>query len=254
MPELDAPGALLHYEAVGSGPVLFCIHGGDGSGEIWRRLSGELKDRFTVVFYDRRGFSQSYLTGAQDYAHRLETDADDAALLIKHVSPTAPATVIGNSSGAIVALKLLARHPEIIHTLLAYEPPAYRFLPDAEPAFERFLELVKADEGMKMAMQNMRMDDVGRNYNVLDWMEREVLYYPGAAWDVDVELRPYREKLILVNGELSNEEASRVRANVALAGMLGSEVVIFPGGHVGHASHAEDFARRLVEVLEARGG
>lgn len=53
MPELDVPGAILHYEAIGSGPVLLCIHGGDGSGEIWRRLSGELRDRFTVVFYDR---------------------------------------------------------------------------------------------------------------------------------------------------------------------------------------------------------
>lgn len=53
MPELEVPGAGLHYEAVGSGPMLLGIHGGDGSGNIWKFLGEELKDRFTVVFYDR---------------------------------------------------------------------------------------------------------------------------------------------------------------------------------------------------------
>lgn len=53
MPTLQVPGADLHYEAVGNGPMLLAIHGGDGSGEIWRGFSEALKDRFTVVFYDR---------------------------------------------------------------------------------------------------------------------------------------------------------------------------------------------------------
>jgi hypothetical protein len=56
MPTLKVPGADLHYEVVGRGPMLLGIHGGDGSGEIWRKLSEELKDRFTVVFYDRKFF------------------------------------------------------------------------------------------------------------------------------------------------------------------------------------------------------
>jgi pimeloyl-ACP methyl ester carboxylesterase len=53
MPSLEVPGAHLHYQAVGEGPMLLCIHGGNGSGEIWRAFSGELQDRFMVVFYDR---------------------------------------------------------------------------------------------------------------------------------------------------------------------------------------------------------
>lgn len=114
------------------------------------------------------------------------------------------------------------------------------------------MELVKADEGMKMAMRHVRTDDVARNYNMLYWMEREVLDYPDAAWDVDEELRPYKDKLILVNGELSNSEAYQVRANVALAEKLDLKVAMFPGGHVGHASHAKEFAQRLIEVLGAR--
>jgi pimeloyl-ACP methyl ester carboxylesterase len=53
MPILKVPGADLHYKTVGQGPLLLAIHGGDGSGDIWRGFSEALKDRFTVVTYDR---------------------------------------------------------------------------------------------------------------------------------------------------------------------------------------------------------
>lgn len=140
--------------------MLLAIHGGDGSGEIWRGFSEALKNRFKVVTYDRksksmhlrqncmcidlrnganalpgRGFSQSYLTGAQDYPQRLETDADDAARLIGHLAPQTPPIVIGNSSGAIVTLKLLARHPDVVATVISHEPPAARSLPDFDSLY-----------------------------------------------------------------------------------------------------------------------
>lgn len=54
MPALEVPGATLHYEAVGEGPMLLAIHGGGGEGEIWRAFSEQLKNRYTVVFYDRK--------------------------------------------------------------------------------------------------------------------------------------------------------------------------------------------------------
>ena len=120
MTYLEVPGASLYYESVGQGPMLLCISGGDGSCESWRGFAEFLKDHFTVVMWDRtstlafcladdidanvssgRGFSRSHLNGSQDYEHRLETDADDAARLIEHVSPREPATVIGNSSGPL---------------------------------------------------------------------------------------------------------------------------------------------------------
>ena len=67
MPTLQVTGADLHYEVVGNGPMLFAIHGGDGSGEIWRGFSEALKDRFLVVFYDRKSMAM-YL---QQNAHAL---------------------------------------------------------------------------------------------------------------------------------------------------------------------------------------
>lgn len=50
---LLVPGASIYYEAVGSGPVLLCISGGDGSVELWKDFTANMKDYFTVVNYDR---------------------------------------------------------------------------------------------------------------------------------------------------------------------------------------------------------
>ena len=115
--------------------VLDCligISGADGSCEIWRGFVPGLTEHFTVITLDRRGFTRSYLTGEQDYDHRIERDVDDAAELIKKYSPNEPATVIGNSSGAVIALKRLVRHPDLVTTVIPYEPPAAKFLPQAD--------------------------------------------------------------------------------------------------------------------------
>src|SRR2546425_8762756 len=96
------PGAQLAYEVTGSGPLLILIPGAAGTGEVFRLLAHHLISQYQVVIYDRRGFSRSQLDGPQDYEHRLSTDADDVQRLIAHLTDQ-PATVFGNSSGALVA-------------------------------------------------------------------------------------------------------------------------------------------------------
>jgi pimeloyl-ACP methyl ester carboxylesterase len=66
MPTLKVPGADLHYEAVGHGPMLLAIHGGDGRGGIWRDFSEALGDRFMVVFYDRESIATLFWADRAD--------------------------------------------------------------------------------------------------------------------------------------------------------------------------------------------
>lgn len=240
------------------------------------RISGLLQTglglRNSTDVLSGRGFSQSYLTGAQDYSRRLETDADDAARLIEHLAPETPPIVIGNSSGAIVSFKLLSRHADLVATVLAYEPPAARFLHDFETiyataeniyatyraagmaaAYEKFIVLTKTEDSMGRVIKTAPTDNLQRNWNSMYWFEREFMDYPNAKFDVDTELRPHKAKLVLVNGEESDKEAYQFRANVALAELLGAEVVLFPGAHVGHATSPREFAASLEEVLASRG-
>jgi len=128
---LEVPGALLYYEVRGVGPLLVAVPGRKGNADGYQTLARELSAQYQVVTYDRRGFSRSRLVGAQDYDHRLATDADDVRRLIEHLSDE-PATVFGSSSGALVALDVLTRHPAVVRTVIAHEPPAVRLLPDGE--------------------------------------------------------------------------------------------------------------------------
>lgn len=103
---LKVPGARLSYKTYGSGPVLFMIPGASGSGDSFKRVVTYLADQYTVVTYDRRGFSRSELDGPQDYDRRLQTEADDVRRLIEHVTDK-PAIIFGGSSGAIIGLESL---------------------------------------------------------------------------------------------------------------------------------------------------
>lgn len=281
MPYLEVSGATLCYEQVGKGPTLLCIHGGNGSYDPWKGMADALRDHFTVVIYDRksafwyvasiiltiqgRGFSRSGLTDSQDYAHRLETDADDAARLIKHVS-SEPAYVIGNSSGAIVSLMLLVRHPDSVKLLMPHETPLASVLPDFKnileqllqpmydtyrkyghvPAMQEFMVYVKAgDEWNPISDKH----DPVAFANLQYWFEREFLPYPQYQFDLD-DLSKLKDKMRLLVGGDSNPEAPQYRANVALAEKLAIDVYTITGAHFGFASHTQPFAKKLREIIE----
>lgn len=179
--------------------------------------------------------------------------------------------MIGNSSGAIVALKLLTRDPDRIKTLLSYEPPTARLLPDFDdlwtrhediyatyrasgvaPAFLKFADITHQDRRMVEGMATAEMPFLFQN--VMYWFEREFMVYPQADFDVEGEFGGLKGKLVLVCGEESPREAYQYRGNVRIGKVLGLEVVHFPGGHVGQATHAQGFADKLVEVLKEREG
>src|SRR5215217_6465922 len=127
---LKVPGAALHYEARGTGPVLLLIPGGPADADAYTSIKSILSDRYTVVTYDPRGLSRSPLDGEpQDTT--VQTFAHDAHKLLAMLG-TEPAYVLGSSGGALVGLELVTRHPEQVRVLVAHEPPLTRLLDDAD--------------------------------------------------------------------------------------------------------------------------
>ncbi|MEV0616526.1 alpha/beta fold hydrolase [Nonomuraea sp. NPDC050404] len=127
---LRVPGATLHYEVRGSGPLLLLIPGGTGGAASFDGIADDLAADHTVVSYDPRGLSRSPLDDPQA-RQEVAQHADDAFRLLELVAPGASARVAGCSSGAIVALHLLTAHPERISLVVAHEPPVVEVLPDA---------------------------------------------------------------------------------------------------------------------------
>ncbi|WP_050494705.1 alpha/beta fold hydrolase [Streptomyces griseus] len=127
---LEAPGATLHYEVRGRGPLLVMMPGGSADAGIYDTLAAGLADRWTVVAFDPRGYSRSTLHGPA--GEQLPgAHSEDIARLIELLSPDGvPAAVFGSSSSAIVALDLLSRRPGLVGRVVAHEPPLVELLPD----------------------------------------------------------------------------------------------------------------------------
>lgn len=127
---LRVPGAHLHYEVSGTGPVLLLIPGGAMDSGPFGSITGSLSEDYTVVTYDPRGISRSKLDDPDEEQH-VSVHADDAHLLLAELG-SEPAYVVSSSGGALTGLSLVERHPGQVHTLLAHEPPLANLLPDAE--------------------------------------------------------------------------------------------------------------------------
>jgi acetyltransferase/esterase len=266
---LAVPGARIYYELRGSGPVLLLIPGGNGDAVPFARMADALANRFTVATYDRRGFSRSRLDGPVP-DRRIETDSDDAQRLLKHLSAE-PAYVFGSSSGAIVALDLVCRHPRQCRTVIAHEPPITTVLPDGSQWLAFFDEVYDtyrrfgADAAMQDFSARMGIRGIGERPGAAEvrvpgaemadrarrnrdfWLEHELRQYPRFVPYAAV-LKALLRKLVLAGGR-DSRMSFPYRPNTVLAGQLGTAVVDFPGGHIGYATHPANFAVQLAEVL-----
>jgi pimeloyl-ACP methyl ester carboxylesterase len=268
-PRIDkpkVPGATLHYEVRGAGLVLLLIPGGPADAGGFAPIRDALSDRYTVVTYDPRGLSRSPLDGeARDVT--VQTLADDAHRLLAALG-TGPAYVLGDSSGALVGLELVSRHPEQVPALVAHEPPLTRLLDDAEEhaRFAREVYDTYRSEGVGPAMGKFAAGagldgdppeaSVEPTPEMAEAMERmwgNIGFFFGHMWLPLGDYAPDLPRLpsagiTVAVGEASEGQLAR-RAAVALAEWLGKEPVVFPGGHSGIGNQPEDFARRLDEVL-----
>ncbi|KAK5122966.1 hypothetical protein LTR85_003532 [Meristemomyces frigidus] len=274
MPNLEVEGATLPYDLFGTGPLLLLIPGAQGCGEVFRPIARPLSTTYTVICWDRRGYSRSRLHGAQQFDRRLERDADDAQLLIQHVAKTAgrspEAVVFGTSSGAIVAQNLLVWHPECVTLALLHEPPSFTLLPDvhreqgagllnhiygiyraqgpmaAMEAFTGGLSKGADAEAMKQAMDHSRGDEI--RANSLFWFEFELRQYPLSEVDLGALVKE-GAKIVPLAG-IKSGDGPGVGPTIVIAAAVQKDVARLPGGHVGYVTDAEGFASGLLRILQ----
>lgn len=269
---LNVTNATLYYETVscGQGPLVLFISGANGDAFIWESMASYLAQNYTVALYDRRGFSRSNITGTQDYVHRLATDADDAAALIKHLAKGGPAYALGTSSGAAVALELLLRHSDVLTGLVSHEVPALRILPDAAnltvgqldiyntyvkygtyDALLEFAVFYAAGASTSKVLGGLGSQTAYSKGNVNYWFDREVVPYPLHNWSIPA-IGLYKDKLLLANGNASNAAGMEVRSNKVIGQALGLPVNLLPGDHVGYTEYPAAFASALSALLQTK--
>lgn len=146
MAEIEGAGVALHYVERGSGAPLLVVHAMADSAASWEPALGALADAGArAIAYDRRGYGAS---GAPEpyTSTTVQEQAEDAAALLRALD-CGPALLVGDGFGALVALELLVRLPELAFAAVLAEPPLLAFVPDASRALAA--ERVVLEEGLR---------------------------------------------------------------------------------------------------------
>src|SRR5262245_9625499 len=114
----DARGVKLHYLVQGAGEPVVLIHGLHASAAInWQKpgVMADLAKTHRVLALDLPGHGRSDKPDKED-AYGLQL-VEDVVLLLDHLK-IQKAHVVGYSLGGMVAVKLMARHPERVASCL----------------------------------------------------------------------------------------------------------------------------------------
>jgi len=126
LPIIRVNGADLYCEERGSGPeTIVFAHGLLFSCRMFDDQVEALKDRYRCIAFDFRGQGQSEVTKE---GYDMDTLYEDAAALIQ-VLGAFPCHFLGLSMGGFIGMRLAARRPELVRSLILLETSA-----DPEPA------------------------------------------------------------------------------------------------------------------------
>lgn len=278
---LEVPGAVLTYDIRAGDdadrPPLFLLGSPMGAAGFGT-LAGYLTGR-TVITYDPRAVERSRRTdGATETTP--EEHADDLHRIIGTLD-RGPLDMLASSGGAVNALVLVARHRGDVQTLVAHEPPAARYLPDAEvalavsrsihetylragmgPAMAAFISLVSYQGELTRdyleqpapdpAMFGLPVEDDGSRGDPL--LGQNMVSSTHVELDFEALQAASTRVVIGVGADSGGELAAR--AGRAVAERLGQEPVVFPSGHAGflggeygQTGEPEAFADTLRAVL-----
>jgi pimeloyl-ACP methyl ester carboxylesterase len=127
MPYTSVNGARIYYEDYGSGPrTIVFAHGLLWSGRMFDAQVAALSGHYRCVTFDHRGQGQSELTPS---GYDMDTLTRDAAGLIETLG-CAPCHFAGLSMGGFIAMRLGARRPELLRSLILLETSADPEIPD----------------------------------------------------------------------------------------------------------------------------
>jgi pimeloyl-ACP methyl ester carboxylesterase len=221
---VNVAGGSIYYVVRGTGPVLLLTGGGPSNADTLEPLASCLAGDFTVVTYDRRGYSRSQVSD-QTGPGGIGRHADDARQLIAALGG-GPVCVFGTSFGALIALELAAADPAAVAALVVHEPPLGQLLADGErPGFDLDLDSAK---------------DASAALNAI------------AAYTLDLgRLRPLAGRLTVAGSE-DSRDFYPYQCALRLVQQLGISRLELPGGHAGMISRPAPFAAWLRDLLQPR--
>ncbi len=259
-------GAELYHQVRGSGPSLLMIHGTGADSGCYDRLAERLASDFSVLTYDRRGWSRSPRPSGW-VKTSIEEQADDAAWLLK-ATGNAPALVFGSSSAGLMSLDLILRHPEVVRGAVLHESSTFSWL-DQDFVQQQFAEMnsliapaVAAggpQAGHQAFLTALAGEDgyasMGPAEMLERWLDNAQFMFEYEFPSMLLGYRPDPAAIGAVKMPVKVMRAAEsmpinVAASEWLAALLKTQLVVAPGAHVAYGSRPDAFAEALRPLLK----
>lgn len=120
---------------------MLCLHEAGATAAIWEPLADLLATTARVIAYDRPGWGRS--PAPETYARTTVGEQSELAASILTERDAAPAVLIGAGLGAVAALDLSLRRPELVMGCVLIEPPLLAFESEATAALSDAADLVR---------------------------------------------------------------------------------------------------------------
>jgi pimeloyl-ACP methyl ester carboxylesterase len=260
---LATPGAHVYFEVRGSGPALLVV-GCPMDAAAFATLAELLAVDHTVITTDPRGTHRSTVDDP-DQDVTPDMLADDLGRLLIHLD-LGPVAVFGSSGGAVSALALAQRHPHLVHTVVAHEPPLNELLEDRDQlrvgTNDIIVTYLSGDIGgawgkfFTQANISLTAEQMAHAPHEPDPQaaadERFFFAHtlrPTTSWTPDfAALRNGPARLVVgVGADSTGQQCDRT--TTALAAAVTMSRTVFPGDHVGFMMHPNHFADRLRAAL-----
>ena len=267
-------GRIYLYRVGGGDPVLF-IHGVRSSGWTWRRSLGELSRQFACYVVDMPGYDRSDIPPKQ---YSME-DFADAMLDVLDAAGLESVHIVGEHTGAILAVLLAGQHPDRVSKLVLDGLP-YWSLEQGKVIWERFFQPLYTDatsyplpvfplltwEEARAIGPNTRLTVAGRLIQEATeehrqvWEKQEEIHRRSRLWerythqsttrcDIMTAGSKVNKPTLLLYGDRDSVRPSAEKAKEGIKGSIFKEIANSPG-YV-HAQQPEQFAQEASDFLLA---
>ena len=256
-------GIRIAYQDTGRGEPVVLVHGSWTSHHGWDRVVPGLAEHHRLVRYDRRGHSESERPSGQG---TFAEDVADLAALVEELD-AAPAWVVGNSVGAVIALRLATARPDVIRGVIVHEPPLRRQLSEggADAALHVVLDLIRSGDNAGAAERFVEDVALGPGaWDELPEQMRATMVYNAPTF-LDEELAPdsravdeaaltrYTGPVLVTSGGQSPPIFQAVLHDLVRLLPQAQRLEYAGAGHIPHVTHPAEYVRTVLRFLSDHG-
>ena len=229
-------GVAINFEVEGSGRHVTLLHGVGSHLQAWDGVVAALRDEFTLLRYDLRGFANS---GKPPGPYSLDDYVADLVALLD-VQSVERTTLVGFSFGGMIAPAFAVRHPERVRALGIVSAVAGRTLEQRAAVVKRADELAQRGATMTVGAAIERWftpEFRERNPEIIERQIQRVLgndpvgyaaaYRVFAESDIIDDLHKIRCPTLVMTGE-HDTGSTPAMARAIHKRIAGSRLVILP--------------------------